>query len=65
MAFIRATLDPETETVTVNGNTFEHPKWWRSQEGVSDTEGVWDNINNKFIPDGYYDQTTGYITPLE
>ena len=43
MAFIRATLDPSTETVTVNGNTFDHPKWWRSQIGVSDTEGVWDD----------------------
>ena len=65
MAFIRATLDPKTETVTVNGSTFEHPKWWWTQEGVSNTEGVWDDINNKFIPDGYFDRTTGHITPLE
>ena len=32
-------------------------------EGISDTLGMWDNINNNFIPDGFYDKTTGWIWP--
>ena len=32
-------------------------------EGISNTLGVWDNINNNFIPDGFYDKTTGWIWP--
>lgn len=59
--FTRATYDVNTETVTVNGKTFDFGKYWKTQDGVLDSEGFWDNDNNNFIPDGLYDQTTGYI----
>ena len=32
-------------------------------EGISDTLGVWDTKNNKFIPDGYFDINTGFLWP--
>tara|TARA_R100000234_G_scaffold70348_1_gene43187 strand:- start:43 stop:246 length:204 start_codon:yes stop_codon:yes gene_type:complete len=59
--FTIATYDTSTETVTVNGETFEFGKYWKSQEGVSDVEGFWDNDNKNFIPNGLFDETTGYI----
>ena len=59
--FTRATYDVNTETVTVNGKTFDFGKYWKTQDCVLDSEGFWDNDNNNFIPDGLYDQTTGYI----
>lgn len=61
MNFTNATYDINTEMVTVNSSTFEFAKYWKSQEGVLDTEGFWDNDNNNFIPDGLFDETTGYI----
>ena len=61
MNFTRATYNVNEETVTVNGNTFEFGKYWKSQEGVSDVEGFWDNDNKNFIPNGLFDETTGYI----
>jgi hypothetical protein len=61
MNFTRATYNPEEETVTVNGVISSYEKYWKTQAGVSDTEGEWDNDNNKFIPDGFFDETTGYI----
>ena len=67
MAFIRAAynnaivtkLDDSSELAT-NQN-----KYWISEEGVSDTIGVWDNVNNKFIPDGVYDEDTGWLWPAD
>ena len=59
--FTRATYDVNTETVTVDDKTFEFGKYWHSGQGVVDSEGYWDNDNNNFIPDGFYDKTTGYI----
>ena len=61
MNFTRATYDVYTETVTVDGNTFEFGKYWHSSLGVTDSEGWWDNDNNNFIPDGFYDRDTGWI----
>ena len=61
MNFTRATYSVDEETVTVDGNTFEFGKYWHSGWGVIDSEGWWDNDNNNFIPDGFYDHTTGWI----
>ena len=64
MNFTRATYNVDGETVTVDGNTFEFGKYWHSGWGVIDSEGWWDNDNNNFIPDGFYDYTTGWVEPL-
>jgi uncharacterized protein YuzE len=61
MIFKRATFDPDTETAYVNGKAYPQAKYWKTQEGVSDTDGVWDEILGDFIPDGFYDNLTGYI----
>jgi hypothetical protein len=60
--FTRATYNVNEETVTVNGNTFEHGKYWHSTICVDDTNGWWDNDHNRFIPDGFYEwEDTGWI----
>jgi len=64
MAFIRArynsgivqSQDTSTELAT------NQTRYWGG-DGVSDTLGVWDDVNRKFIPDGWYDDTTGWIWP--
>ena len=61
MIFKRATFDPNTETAYVNGKTYPQEKYWKTQEGVSDTEGVWDTVVDDFIPDGFFDDLTGHI----
>ncbi len=61
MNFTRATYDINTETVTVDGNTFEFGKYWKSDVWTIDSEGWWDNDNNNFIPDGFYDFKNNYI----
>jgi len=61
MNFTRATYDINTETVTVDGNTFEFGKYWKSDAWTIDSEGWWDNDNNNFIPDGFYDFKNNYI----
>ena len=65
MAFIRAAYNnaivtkiDDSSELSTNQN-----KYWTSEEGVSDTIGVWDNVNNKFIPDGVYDEHTGWLWP--
>ena len=65
MAFIRATYNSETVTKVSDSSQLatNQIKYWDSEEGVSDTIGVWDNINNCFIPDGWYDETTGWLWP--
>lgn len=65
MAFTRATynlgtiLSKEDSSQLAVGQT----KYWETEEGVSDTLGVWDSINQIFIPDGWYDHTTGWLWP--
>ncbi len=65
MAFIRATYNLETVTKVSDSSRLatNQIKYWDSEEGVSDTIGVWDSINNRFIPDGWYDETTGWLWP--
>jgi len=65
MAFIRATYDSQIVTKVSDSSEIatNYSKWWPTEEGVSDTIGVWDNINNRFIPDGMYDDTTGWLWP--
>ena len=65
MAFIRATYNSETVTKVSDSSQLatNQIKYWDSEEGVSDTIGVWDNINNRFIPDGWHDETTGWLWP--
>ena len=46
--FTKATYDVNTETVTVDGKTFEFGKYWKTQDGVLDSEGFLDNDNNNF-----------------
>ena len=41
----------------------DQEKYWISESGVSETQGVWDNENNRFIPDGLLDDTTGWLWP--
>jgi hypothetical protein len=45
----------------VDGKAYPQEKYWKSQEGVSDTEGVWDTVVDDFIPDGFFDDLTGFI----
>lgn len=61
MRYIRATYSPEKETCLVNDVTHEQHKYWKTQDGVNDLEGVWDNEQNIFIPDGLFDDPTGYL----
>ncbi len=65
MAFIRATYNLEVVTKVSDSSeiAINQTKWWASEEGVSDTIGVWDDVNNRFIPDGWYDKTTGWLWP--
>tara|TARA_A100001391_G_C5040054_1_gene270645 strand:- start:930 stop:1157 length:228 start_codon:yes stop_codon:yes gene_type:complete len=65
MAFIRATYYSGS-IIEISNNSqlaIDQNKYWTSEEGVSDTIGVWDNVNNKFIPDGVYDEDTGWLWP--
>jgi len=65
MAFIRATYNLEIITKVSDSSEIatNQTKWWTTEDGVSDTIGVWDDVNNRFIPDGWYDATTGWIWP--
>ena len=65
MAFIRATYNSETVTKVSDSSQLatNQTKWWPTEEGVSDTIGVWDDVNNQFIPDGMYDPLTGWFWP--
>ena len=65
MAFTRATYNSKTVTKVLDSSQLatNQEKYWNTEEGVSDTIGVWDDINNNFIPDGWYDKTTGWIWP--
>ena len=65
MAYIKATYNVDEETVTVNGNTFEYGKYWHTQAGVSDSDGVWDDENETYIPHGFYDEKSGWVWPVE
>jgi len=66
MAFIRATYS--SGTVQSQDTSIElatnQTKYWVTEEGVSDTIGVWDDVNRIFIPDGWYDETTGWLWPV-
>ena len=65
MAFIRATYNSETVLKVLDSSQLatNQEKYWNTEEGVSDTIGVWDDINNNFIPDGWYDETTCWLWP--
>lgn len=61
MSLIQATYDVNTEKVTVNGIEIEYGKYWRTQDTVSDEEGIWDSELEIFTPNGYFNTVTGYI----
>ena len=61
MIFKKATFDHNTETAYVDGKSYPQEKYWKTQEGVSDTEGVWDTVVYDFIPDCFFDDLTGHI----
>tara|TARA_R110000744_G_scaffold216711_1_gene335479 strand:- start:447 stop:680 length:234 start_codon:yes stop_codon:yes gene_type:complete len=65
MAFTRATYNSKTVTKVLDSSQLatNQEKYWNTEEGVSDTIGVWDDINNNFIPDGWYDETTCWLWP--
>tara|TARA_R110002072_G_C7928610_1_gene531506 strand:- start:690 stop:923 length:234 start_codon:yes stop_codon:yes gene_type:complete len=65
MAFIRATYNSKTVTNVLDSSRLatNQKKYWNTEKGVSDTIGVWDDINNNFIPDGWYDEITGWLWP--
>lgn len=63
MAYIKATYNVDEETVTVNGTTFEHGKYWKTQDGVTDEQGVWDDVNEIYVPHGEYDKNSGWLWP--
>jgi hypothetical protein len=65
MAFIRATYHSGS-IIEISNNSqlaIDQEKYWISESGVSETQGVWDNENNRFIPDGLLDDTTGWLWP--
>jgi|TARA_R110002167_G_scaffold229099_1_gene434481 hypothetical protein len=63
MAFTRATYNSETVTKVSDSSQLatNQTKYWNTEEGVSESVGVWDTTNNKFIPDGFYDSLTGWL----
>jgi len=67
MAYIRATynlgniISVSDSSQLATGQT----KYWSTEEGVSDTTGVWDDTNDKFIPDGILDDNTGWLWPID
>ena len=64
MSFIRATYNAGTvqSQDTSAQLATNQTKYWGG-DGVSDTLGVWDDVNRRFIPDGWYDDTTGWLWP--
>jgi len=67
MSFIRATYNSGTIQSESDSSelALNQTKYWETEEGVSDTLGVWDDVNEIFIPDGWYDYTTGWIWPSD
>tara|TARA_B100001093_G_C26673749_1_gene947323 strand:- start:558 stop:794 length:237 start_codon:yes stop_codon:yes gene_type:complete len=65
MAFIAATYDEESGTITVNGETFAHNLWWESQEWITDNEGVWCDVNKVYIPHGLVSEEYGWFWPTQ
>ena len=65
MAYIRANFKSGTVTSTSDSTELAtgQTKYWTSEAGVSDTIGVWDDVNRTFIPDGWHDVTTGWFWP--
>ena len=65
MSFIRATYNSGSISKQSDSSILSsgYEKYWKSENGVSDTIGVWDDTNNKFIPDGLNDRTTGWLWP--
>ena len=65
MAFIRATYNNEIVSRADDSSQIatNQSKYWDTDDGVEDTLGVWDDVNNKFIPDGVYDELTGWLWP--
>tara|TARA_R110001583_G_scaffold28857_12_gene101716 strand:- start:268 stop:513 length:246 start_codon:yes stop_codon:yes gene_type:complete len=63
MAFIRATYDSETVTKVSDSSQLatNQTKYWNNEEGVSNNIGVWDSTNSKYIPDGLYDNNSGFL----
>lgn len=53
-------LDSHSSTVL----TLSQTKYWATESGVSDTIGVWDTTQEKFIPDGLNDARSGWLWPL-
>ena len=66
MAFIRSTYNSETVLKSSDSSQLatNYKKYWDTEVGVSDTIGVWDNGSNKFIPDGWFDNDTGWLWPV-
>ena len=66
MAFIRSNYNSETVTKTSDSSQLatNYEKHWTSESGVNDSLGVWDDENNKYIPDGMYDSPTGWLWPI-
>tara|TARA_R110000824_G_scaffold158949_1_gene333035 strand:+ start:1026 stop:1253 length:228 start_codon:yes stop_codon:yes gene_type:complete len=66
MAFIRSNYNSETVTKTSDSSQLatNYEKHWTSESGVNDSLGVWDDENNKYIPDGMYDMATGWLWPI-
>jgi len=67
MAFIRATYNSETVSKVSDSSQLatNQTKWWITDEGVDDTLGVWDDVNNRFVPDGVCDYSTGWLWPKD
>jgi len=65
MSYIRSTYNSGVVTSSLDSSELasSQNKYWSTQDGVSNTVGVWDDDNNKFIPDGLYDNDTGWLWP--
>ena len=65
MSFIRATYNLEIVTKVSDSSEIatNYKKWWPTEEGISDTIGVWNDTNNRFIPDGMMCELTGWFWP--
>ena len=67
MSFIRVTynlgvISKESDSTEIATN---QSKYWTTDEGINDSLGVWDDVNKKFIPDGWYDEDTGWLWPKD
>lgn len=66
MAYIRATYNVFKVVSSVEDDSTlatNYTKYWDNQHGVEDSPGVWCTTTNKYIPDQWHDDESGWLCP--